>query len=128
MAHSINDLKEKFDKLSNIAEMKGYFYNEAFYGSDFYELFYPDNPELKEDYESSNPFLLFNDDNMRDLEILSEYIFNPASSFLSDTVSGEYNEIIKVMGKYFTIIGIISTLLVILFFIIYSFPSLTNKI
>ena len=128
LAHSINDLKEKFDKLSNIAEMKGYFYNEAFYGSEFYELFYPDNPELKEDYESSNPFLLFNDDNMRDLEILSEYIFNPASSFLSDTVSGEYNEIIKVMGKYFTIIGIISTLLVILFFIIYSFPSLTNKI
>ena len=128
IADSINQLALKCDKLLKYANSKGYYYNEGYYNSIIYDHFYPSDTSLREDYEKNNPFLLFNDKIMRDLNIINEYIFNPATNSLKDTINGETEAIIKVMNRYFVVIGIICITLIILFYIIYLIPVFISKI
>ena len=128
IAHSINQLASKCQKIIEYTKSKGYYYNEGYYNSPMYEHFYPSDKSLKEDYEKNNPFLLFNDIIMRDLNIINEYIYNPATSYLRDTINGETEEIIKVMNNYIVIIGIICIIIIVLFYIIYLIPLFISKI
>ena len=59
--------------------LKGYFYNEVYYGNPLYESLLPKDPDVLKDYVAHNPFNILNNDKMKDFSILYQYIYNLAS-------------------------------------------------
>ena len=122
--HSISNLVIKFDQLNNYAISKGYKYNELFYGTEKYNQFLPDDENKIEEYQKINPFLIFNDDVMKNLNILNEEIVMPSYELLINRLNYDIVKLFNKNKNIIIIICIICVLIILILFSCYIYPIL----
>ena len=123
-AHSISHLISKFEKLNEYALSKGYIYNEMFYGTEKYNEYLPKDENEIEEYQKINPFLIFNDDVMKNLNILNEEVFIPSYEYLINRLNYDIFKLFNKNRDITLIICIICILIIFILYCCYIYPIL----
>ena len=116
MIYYLDALLDLFQKINIFIEHSnktGFYYNEFLYGTIYYiddEILFKD--EIIENYKKNNPFQLFNDEQLVELNVLNEEIYRPAVENFVEALSLDidsygqsiYSYIERYSILYFTII------------------------
>ncbi len=122
--HSISNLVIKFDQLNNYALSKGYIYNEMFYGTEKYNEFLPKEENEIQEYQKINPFLIFNDETMKNLNILNEQVVIPSYEYLINRLNYDIFKLFNKNRDITIVICVICVLIVFILYCCYIYPIL----
>jgi hypothetical protein len=120
-------LYHKSLKNLNIAFEKGFLYSELFYGTKLYVNYTPSDESIIEEYNSLDPFELFNSDIMNHLIILNDNVFKYCIRDATNIVTNDINNIghhIEILLKCLIILYVT---LFLLFNCFYVIPNIIKK-
>ncbi len=130
MVYFIGSLIELYKKLEIFIEHSkstGYLYNDISYGSDFYTEFISDNQNDIEIYNQNDPFQLFNDIQLVELNVLNEEIYKPAIETFIEALNLDIKHCTQSIFNYIEKFSIFYFIVIICFNCLFYIPYLFHK-
>ena len=122
------DLCQKIEIFINRSKTTGFIYNDAFYGSSYtYDEFNSSDESEIENYNNNNPFQLFNDYQLVELNVLNEEIYRPAIETFIEALSKDIDNYGNLIYNYIKRYTILFFIIIVTFNCFFYIPYILDK-
>ena len=125
---TLHDLYEKIEEFIKHSQKTGFIYYDIYYGTKYYiQDFISDNLSEVQMYYENNPFQLFNDEQLRELNVLNEEIYKPAIETFIEALNLDINHCTQSIFNYIEKFSILYFIVIICFNCFFYIPYLFHK-
>ena len=119
------DLCQKIEIFISSSKTTGFIYNDVFYGTSYYSNEF--NESEKENYNKNNPFQLFNDYQLVELNVLNEEIYRPAIETFIAALSKDIDNYGNIIYNFIEQFAILFFIIIISFNCFFYIPYILHK-